>query len=127
MTTNESRDERAGDQEAIIAEDVRTLHSMGYAQELLRRMSGFSNFAISFSIICILAGGITSFPLGMSSVGGASLGLGWPLGCVLSLCFALAMAQLASAFPPPAGSITGPPSWAAKGGAGSRPGSTWPA
>ena len=28
---------------------------MGYAQELARRMGGFSNFAISFSIICILA------------------------------------------------------------------------
>jgi amino acid transporter len=116
MTTNESRDNRAGEQEAIIAEDVRTLHSMGYAQELLRRMSGFSNFAISFSIICILAGGITSFPLGMSSVGGASLGLGWPLGCVLSLCFALAMAQLASAFPTAGGlyhwaSIVGGRGW----------------
>ena len=46
-----------------IADDIRTLHSLGYAQELLRRMSGFSNFAISFSIICILAGGLTSFSL----------------------------------------------------------------
>ena len=44
-------------------DDVKTLHQMGYAQELARRMSGFSNFAISFSIICILAGGITAFPL----------------------------------------------------------------
>jgi hypothetical protein len=40
--------------------DVKQLHSMGYAQELSRRMGGFSNFAISFAIICILAGGITS-------------------------------------------------------------------
>jgi amino acid transporter len=116
MTTNEPRDKQAADQQAIIAEDVRTLHSMGYAQELLRRMSGFSNFAISFSIICILAGGITSFHLGMSSVGGASLGLGWPLGCMLSLCFALAMAQLASAFPTAGGlyhwaSIVGGKGW----------------
>ena len=39
-------------------DDVRQLHGMGYAQELSRRMSGFSNFAISFSIICVLAGGI---------------------------------------------------------------------
>jgi len=46
---------------------------MGYAQQLARRMSGFSNFAISFSIICILAGGITAFPLGFSSTGGAGL------------------------------------------------------
>src|SRR5690349_20729317 len=78
-----------------IAEDIKTLHSLGYAQELLRRMSGFSNFAISFSIICILAGGLTSFALGLSSSGGAAIGIGWPLGASMSFCFALAMAQLA--------------------------------
>ncbi|MDC0749918.1 amino acid permease [Polyangium mundeleinium] len=83
----------------VIADDVRQLHRMGYAQELLRRMSGFSNFAVSFSIICILAGGLTSYHLGLSAAGGASIGLGWPLSCLLSFCFALAMAQLASAFP----------------------------
>ncbi|HRI70146.1 MAG TPA: amino acid permease [Polyangium sp.] len=86
-------------QAKTIAEDIQTLHSLGYAQELLRRMSGFSNFAISFSIICILAGGLTSFALGFSSVGGASIGIGWPIGAIMSFCFAMAMAQLASAFP----------------------------
>jgi hypothetical protein len=44
---------------ADISADVKLLESLGYTQELKRRMSGFSNFAISFSIICILAGGIT--------------------------------------------------------------------
>jgi amino acid transporter len=83
----------------IVAQDIQLLGSLGYSQELLRRMSGFSNFAISLSIICIVAGGITSFPLGFSSVGGAAIGLGWPAMCLLSLCVALAMAQLASAFP----------------------------
>ncbi len=83
----------------IIAADVRLLNSLGYGQELLRRMSGFSNFAVSFSIICIVAGGITSFPQGFSSAGGAAIGLGWPAACFLSLCVALAMAQVASAFP----------------------------
>lgn len=39
-------------------EDLKLLHSMGYAQELARSMKGFQNFAISFSIICILSGGI---------------------------------------------------------------------
>src|SRR6185312_921165 len=68
-------------------------------QELRRGMSGFSNFAISLSIICILAGGITSFQIGYSSVGGASIGLGWPAGCLLSLAVALTMGQVASAFP----------------------------
>src|SRR5207249_11497149 len=83
----------------IIDEDIQTLHSLGYGQELLRRMSGFSNFAISLSIICILAGGITSFQEGFSRVGGAAIGLGWPLGCLLALVVALTMAQVASAFP----------------------------
>jgi amino acid transporter len=80
-------------------EDVKLLQSMGYAQELLRRMSGFSNFAISFSIICILAGGITSLQLGISAVGGAAAGVVWPIGVGFSLLVALCMAQIASAFP----------------------------
>jgi amino acid transporter len=81
------------------SDDARLLGSLGYAQELRRRMSGFSNFAISFSIICILAGGITSLQLGISAVGGAAAGLVWPAGVAFSLVVALAMAQIASAFP----------------------------
>ncbi|HTO83733.1 MAG TPA: amino acid permease [Methylomirabilota bacterium] len=80
-------------------EDVKQLHSMGYAQELSRRMSGFSNFAISFSIICIIAGGITSFQAGFSAAGGASIGIGWPLACGFSLIVAASMGQIASAYP----------------------------
>jgi amino acid transporter len=72
---------------------------MGYAQELSRSMSKFSNFAISFSIICILSGGINSFAQAISSVGGAGAGIGWIVGCLLSGMFALSMAQIASAFP----------------------------
>src|ERR1043165_7501416 len=82
-----------------LAEDERTLKSMGYAQELARRMSGFSNFAISLSIICILAGGITSFQV-----------------CLFSLMVALTMGQVASAFPTAGGlyhwaSILGGKGW----------------
>jgi amino acid transporter len=80
-------------------EDLKVLHGMGYAQELSRSMSRFSNFAISFSIICILSGGINSFAQAISSVGGAGAGIGWIVGCLLSGMFALAMAQIASAFP----------------------------
>src|SRR3954464_15243887 len=82
-----------------ITEDVKILHSMGYAQELSRRMGGFSNFAISFSIICILAGGITSFQLGFSGAGGGAIGIGWPIGCAFSLIVAASMGQIASAYP----------------------------
>jgi len=81
------------------SDDVRTLHKLGYAQELSRVLGGFSNFAISLSIICILAGGITSFHVGFCSVGGASIGIGWPLVCLFSLCVAATMGQIASAFP----------------------------
>ena len=80
-------------------EDTKQLHSMGYAQELARRMGGFSNFAISFSIICILSGGINSLAQATSGAGGAAIGIGWPLGCLVSGVFAIAMAQIASAYP----------------------------
>lgn len=79
--------------------DEKLLRQLGYEPVLSRRMSGFSNFAISLSIICILAGGITSFHVGLGSVGGASLGIGWPLACLFSLAVAATMAQVASAFP----------------------------
>src|SRR3984893_18020012 len=87
------------EQAEVIAADVETLRRMGYAQELLRRMSGFSNYAVSLSIICILAGGVTSFHQGLCSVGGAAIGLGWPIASLLALAFAATMGQVASAFP----------------------------
>jgi amino acid transporter len=80
-------------------DDVRRLHELGYSQELARRLGMFSNFALSFSIICILAGGVTSFHVGLCSVGGASIGLGWPLVVLFALAVAATMGQLASAFP----------------------------
>jgi amino acid transporter len=80
-------------------DDVKRLHALGYTQELARRLGGFSNFALSLSIICILAGGLTSFHLGLCSVGGASIGLGWPLVGLFALAVAATIGQLASAFP----------------------------
>jgi amino acid transporter len=117
MKPDDAVDDRtAGADETNVNEDVRLLQSMGYAQELLRRMSGFSNFAISFSIICILAGGITSLQLGISAVGGAAAGIVWPIGVLFALVVALCMAQIASAFPTAGGlyhwsSILGGKGW----------------
>ena len=91
----DNRDDRV---ERIDA-DVTVLRRLGYAQELRRRMGGFSNFAISMSTICILAGGVTSFHLGFCGVGGAAIGLGWPLVALFSLVVAATMGQVASAFP----------------------------
>ncbi|HVE17439.1 MAG TPA: hypothetical protein VNB52_00065, partial [Ilumatobacteraceae bacterium] len=53
------------------------LHGMGYAQELNRKLGWFSNFAISFSIISILAGGMTSYWLGMATGGPRVITVGW--------------------------------------------------
>src|SRR4029079_6803364 len=79
--------------------DAEELKKLGYAQELRRRMGAFSNFAISFSTICILAGGITSLQYGVCAVGGAAAGVVWPVGVAFSLIVALCMAEVASAFP----------------------------
>ena len=80
-------------------EDVKVLHSMGYSQELSRRMGGFQNFAISFSIICILAGGIGTYSIAFGAAGGGSIGIGWIIGSVFALLVAAAMGQIASAYP----------------------------
>lgn len=80
-------------------EDLKVLHSMGYAQELQRNLSRFSNFAISFSIICILSGGINSLAQATSGAGGIGIGIGWLVGCFVSLVFAVAMSQISSAYP----------------------------
>lgn len=79
--------------------DAQLLASMGYQQDLHRRMSKFSNFAVSFSIICILAGGITAFPSALGAGGGLSISLGWIVGAAFATVVALAMAQIASAYP----------------------------
>lgn len=81
------------------AHDKQVLHKMGYAQELSRRMSGFSNFAISFSIICILAGGISAFPAAFNALGSGGAFLIWLVGGVLALSVAFGMGQIASSFP----------------------------
>lgn len=81
------------------SQDKKILHDMGYAQELSRTMGKFSNFAISFSIICILSGGINSLGQATSGVGGAAIGIGWPVGVIVSGLFALALAQISSAYP----------------------------
>lgn len=84
---------------AVLARDAAELKKMGYEQELHRHMGGFSNFAISFSIICILAGGISAFPLALGGAGGASIGIGWLVGGLFAAIVALAMAQISSSYP----------------------------
>ncbi len=80
-------------------DDARRLSELGYTQELHRGMSGFSNFAVSFSIISILAGCITSYAIALNAGGPSTLTLGWLLVGGFVLCVSLAMAEICSAFP----------------------------
>ena len=79
--------------------DVQTLHQLGYAQELLRRMSGFSNFAVSFTIISILSGCLTLYGYGMNTGGPIAINLGWPLVGIMVTLVGLAMAEVCSSYP----------------------------
>ena len=85
--------------EEAIQQDVQDLHGLGYAQELLRSMGGFSNFAISFSIISILTGAVILYDYGLAWAGTAASLIGWPLITIFVLCIAAAMAEVASAYP----------------------------
>jgi amino acid transporter len=87
------------DTKHMISEDEKVLHGMGYAQELSRRMGTFQSFAISFSIICILSGGLASFPIAMSTVGPWMATAGWVLGGIFALIVAASLGQIASAYP----------------------------
>jgi amino acid transporter len=82
-----------------LTEDEQHLAKLGYVQELQRSWSGFSNFAISFSIISILAGCFTSFGLGWNNGGPAAIAWGWPLVSIFILIIGLCMSELVSAFP----------------------------
>jgi amino acid permease (GABA permease) len=81
------------------SEDEKRLHQLGYAQELSRTMSGFSNFAVSFTIISILSGCLTLYGFGMNTGGPVMIVWGWPIVGVMTLLVGLAMAEVCSSFP----------------------------
>ena len=98
------------------SEDEHILHKLGYAQELFRAMGGFRNFAISFTIISILAGCLTSYNIGFEHGGPMWVVFGWLLVGLMSTIIALAMAEIASAYPTAGGlyywaSKLGEPGW----------------
>jgi amino acid permease (GABA permease) len=101
--------------------DVETLHRMGYAQELRRRMSTFSNFAVSFTIISILSGCLTLYYLGMTNGGPAVITLGWPFVGIMVTLVGLAMAEVCSSYPTAGGLYY----WAAKLGGKNSAGWSW--
>src|SRR5664280_1943 len=91
-------------------ETARDLHEMGYAQELNRSMSKFSNFAVSFTIISILSGCLTLYGYGLLHGGPPVMLWGWLLVGVLVLFAGMSMAEICSSFPTAGGLYY----WAAK-------------
>jgi amino acid transporter len=85
--------------EQLIQQDIEQLRRLGYAQQLFREMGGFSNFAISFSIISILTGAVLLFGYGLKFAGPVINSVGWPVVSLFTLCVAASMAELASAYP----------------------------
>src|SRR6266566_4723700 len=88
-----------GRREELIRQDVLDLHRLGYAQQLFREMGGFSNFAISFSIISVLTGAVLLFGYGLKLAGPIISSVGWPVVSLFTLAVAASMAELASAYP----------------------------
>lgn len=84
---------------AAVSDDESMLAELGYKQELHRGMSGFANFAVSFSIISILAGCITTYYLAMDAGGPLAINTGWLICGAFVLCVALAMAEICSVYP----------------------------
>ena len=84
---------------AELTEDERRLAELGYKQELNRSWSSFSNFAISFSIISILAGCFTTFGQAWNNGGPVAISWGWPIISVFILIIGLTMSELVSAYP----------------------------
>jgi amino acid transporter len=98
--------------------DEQKLAELGYKQELTRVWSGFSNFAISFTIISVLAGCFTTYGQAWNNGGPIAITWAWPIICGLVLIVAFCMSELASAYP----TAGGPYWWAAKLGG---PGWSW--
>ena len=83
----------------VLTEDEKHLAKLGYKQDLNRSWSGFSNFAISFSIISILAGCFTTFYQGWNNGGPVAISWGWPLISTFILIIGFTMSELVSAYP----------------------------
>ncbi len=82
-----------------LSDDERRLAELGYKQELSRTWSGFSNFAISFSIISILAGCFTTFFQAWNNGGPVAISWGWPIISLFILVIGFCMSELVSAYP----------------------------
>jgi amino acid transporter len=95
--------------------DERRLHQLGYAQQLFRAIGAFGNFAVSFTVMSVLAGCLTYFAVGFGQGGPLAITWGWLVVGLMSTIVALSMAEIASAYP----TAGGPYYWASRlGGPG---------
>jgi amino acid transporter len=99
MPSSLEKQAKARTREEHIAQDELELRRLGYGQQLFREMGGFSNFAVSFSIISILTGAVLLFGYGLKFAGPIINSVGWPIVSLFTLCVAASMAELASAYP----------------------------
>ena len=81
------------------AHDEKRLAELGYEQSLDRAWSSFSNFAISFTIISVLAGCFTTYQFAWNAGGPIAISWGWPIICGLILLVAVSMSELVSKYP----------------------------
>jgi amino acid transporter len=95
--SDRAREEVSRDEQ--VSQDVERLHELGYRQELARAWSGFTNFAISFTIISVLAGTFTTFAFAWQNGGPIAASIGWPVLCFFVLMVAFSMAELTSRYP----------------------------
>ncbi|MBK5231910.1 MAG: amino acid permease [Thermoleophilia bacterium] len=79
--------------------DEERLAELGYTQSLDRAWSSFSNFAISFTIISVLAGCFTTYQFAWNAGGPIAISWGWPIICGLILLVAVSMSELVSKYP----------------------------
>lgn len=98
-TENKGREGAALRGQRGIEEDSATLARLGYKQVFARGMSTFQNFAISFTIISILAGPLTSYFIAFSSGGPAVVTIGWLVAGVFITILAFTLAEVASSMP----------------------------
>jgi len=80
-------------------DDERALAEMGYKQELNRSWSAFSNFAISFTIISVLAGCFTTYGQAWNNGGPVAISWGWPLISIPILIVGFSMSEIVAKYP----------------------------
>ena len=116
--TRRGGDTPMAEAERSTTRDEEKLAELGYEQELTRGWSQFANFAISFSIISVLAGCFTLYGQAWQFGGPIAISWGWPILCLLILTVAVSMSELTSAYP----TAGGPYWWAHRLGG---PGWSW--